>query len=160
MWLSSSLLPTGKYRLKVINNTTKLPCWKICVICLKLTITILERHQLMSQCLYCYSEQIWHKPANIYLFKLNSINTRKWCEICSKLASQKRRSGVFIVNFEHASHLFLVFLLLLWIDECLLGRFRTSTQSFYFEIQIICLLGWLWQTQQIHTCSKSLKKNG
>ena len=24
-------------------------------------------------------------PANIYLFKVNNRNTRKWCKICSKL---------------------------------------------------------------------------
>ena len=47
-----------------------------------------------------------------------TINTRKWCERCSKLAIktpellQWRRSGVFIVIFEHISHFFLVFLLL------------------------------------------------
>ena len=34
---------------------------------------------------------------------------------------QWRRSGVFIVNFEHTSHLFLVLLLLLWTSECYLG---------------------------------------
>ena len=42
-------------------------------------------------------------PAGIYLFKVNSRNTRTRCEICS---------GVFIVNFEHISHLVLVLLLL------------------------------------------------
>ena len=37
------------------------------------------------------------------------------CEICSKLTikiperRQSRRSGIFIVNFEHILHLFLVF---------------------------------------------------
>ena len=36
-------------------------------------------------------------PANIYLFRVQS---------------HRRRSGVFIVNIEHISHLFLVFLLL------------------------------------------------
>ena len=53
--------------------------------------------------------------ANIYLFKVNNRNTRKKWEICSKLTiktRQWRRSGVFIVNFEHTSNLFLVFLLL------------------------------------------------
>ena len=56
--------------------------------------------------------------ANIYLFKVNNRNTRKRSEICSKLTiktperRQRRRSGVFIVNFEHISHLFLVLLLL------------------------------------------------
>ena len=57
-------------------------------------------------------------PANIYLFKVRNRNTRKRSEICSVLTiktperHQLRRSGVFIVNFEHISHLFLVFLLL------------------------------------------------
>ena len=53
---------------------------------------------------------------NIYLFKVNNRNARKSCEICSKLTIKTperrswRRSGVFIVNFEHILHLFLVFL--------------------------------------------------
>ena len=57
-------------------------------------------------------------PAGIYLFKVNNRKTRTRCEICSKLTintpkrRQWRRSGVFIVNFEHISHLVLVFLLL------------------------------------------------
>ena len=47
--------------------------------------------------------------ANIYLFKFNNKNTRKMCEIFSKLTiktperCQRRRFGVFIVNFEHIS---------------------------------------------------------
>ena len=57
-------------------------------------------------------------PANIYLLKFNNRNTRKRCEICSKLTiktpewRQRRRSGILISNFEPISHLFLVFLLL------------------------------------------------
>ena len=68
-------------------------------------------------------------PTNFYLFKVNNKNTRKKCGICSKLTIKtperrlcgaskgfmkafRRRSGVFIVNFEHILHLFLVFLLL------------------------------------------------
>ena len=57
-------------------------------------------------------------PADIYLLKVNNRNTRTRCEICSKLTIKKpeqrqsRRSGFFIVNFEHISHLVLVFLLL------------------------------------------------
>ena len=57
-------------------------------------------------------------PANIYLFKVNNRNTRKRCDICSTLtikAPEQRHwlcSSVFIVSFEHISHLFLVFLLL------------------------------------------------
>ena len=47
---------------------------------------------------YCY-------PANIYLFKVNNRNTRKRCEICSKLIIKipERRhwplSGVFVLVF-------------------------------------------------------------
>ena len=57
-------------------------------------------------------------PAGIYLLKVNNRNTRTRCEICSKLTikiPERRlwhRSGTFIVNFEHISHLVLVFLLL------------------------------------------------
>ena len=57
-------------------------------------------------------------PACTYLLKVNNRNTRSNCEICSKLTVKTtkqrhwRRSGVFIVNFEHISHLVLVFLLL------------------------------------------------
>ena len=57
-------------------------------------------------------------PANIYLFKVNNRNTGKECEICSELKIKPpekhnyHRSGIFVVNFEHISQLFLVFLLL------------------------------------------------
>ena len=51
-------------------------------------------------------------PTSIYLFKVKNENTRARCEICSKLKirTPERHSGVFIVNFEHISHLVLVFL--------------------------------------------------
>ena len=58
-------------------------------------------------------------PVGIYLLKVNNRNTRTKCEICSKLTIKtqqrrhRRRSGVFIVNFECISHLVLVFLLLI-----------------------------------------------
>ena len=57
-------------------------------------------------------------PVNIYLFKINNRNTRKRCQKCLKLTikTPERRHwyhfGVFIVNFEHISHLFAVSLLL------------------------------------------------
>ena len=49
-------------------------------------------------------------PAGNYIFKVDNRNTRTRCKICSKLTlktperRQWRRSGVFIVNFEHISH--------------------------------------------------------
>ena len=48
---------------------------------------------------------------SIYLFKVNNRNTIAMCEICSNLRiktperRQWRRSGVFIVNFEHITFL-------------------------------------------------------
>ena len=45
---------------------------------------------------------------SIYFFKLNNRNNRKRCEMYSKLIQ-----SVFIFNFKHISHLFLVFLLLI-----------------------------------------------
>ena len=55
-------------------------------------------------------------PAGIYMLKVNNRNNRTRCEICSKLTiktpeQRRRRSGVFMVNFEHISQLVLVFLL-------------------------------------------------
>ena len=47
----------------------------------------------------------------LYTCKNSAIkNTRRRCELCSKLAIKTWRPGVFIVNFEHISYLFLVFL--------------------------------------------------
>ena len=56
-------------------------------------------------------------PASNYLLKVNNRNTRARFELCSMLTIKTlerchwRHSGVFIVNFEHISHLVLVFLL-------------------------------------------------
>ena len=63
--------------------------------------------------LYILNDDI---PAGNYTFKVNNRNTRTKCEICSKLTIKTperrhwRRSGAFIVNFEHISHFVLVFL--------------------------------------------------
>ena len=52
------------------------------------------------------------------MFKGNNRNTRERYEICSKLTIKTperhhcRSFSGFIVNFEHVSHLFLVFLML------------------------------------------------
>ena len=70
--------------------------------------------------------------ANIYLFKVNNRNIRKRREIWWKLTikiqerRQWRRSAVFIVNFEHTSHLFSVFLLLTLNIEMLAGNCRDT----------------------------------
>ena len=66
-----------------------------------------------------YFSQDWYTyPADNHLLKVKKRYTRTRCEICSKLTiktperRQWRRSGIFIVNFEHISHLVLVFLFL------------------------------------------------
>ena len=62
-----------------------------------------------------------YNPAKNYLIKVNSRKARRSFEICSvhvrrvlvrHARSHRRRSGVFIFNFERISHIFLVFLLL------------------------------------------------
>ena len=59
-----------------------------------------------------------YNPVGKYMFKVNNRNTSKRYEVRSKLTlkiperSDWRRFGDFIVNFEHISHLFLMFLLL------------------------------------------------
>ena len=70
-------------------------------------------------------------PAGFYLFKVNNRNTRTRCEICSKLTikipeRRRRCSGIFIINFEHISHLVLVFLLLTWKCNCRLGSLHPT----------------------------------
>ena len=62
-----------------------------------------------------YESSITHQlrqgyPVGMYLFKVNNRNTRKRYEICSKLTI--KTPVVFIVNYEHISHVVLVFLLL------------------------------------------------
>ena len=47
-----------------------------------------------------------------YHRKVNNINTRKRCQICSKLNIKPLRSGTSAVNFEHILQIFLLFLLL------------------------------------------------
>ena len=79
-------------------------------------------NQLKQMCLthppVPYIQNCTPYPASIYLLKVNNRNTRTSCEICSKLTIKTperrylRHSGEFIFNFEHISHLVLVFLLL------------------------------------------------
>ena len=68
--------------------------------------------------LYAMGNNIYtrkNSPTNIYLFIVNNSNNRKRCEICTNLRinTPKRHSTVFIVNFEHISYIFLVFVLTL-----------------------------------------------
>ena len=69
----------------------------------------------------------YYFPTVNYMFKVNNRNTRIRCEICSKsiIKTPERcrwhRSDIFIVDFEHISHLVLVFLLLTLSRQMLPG---------------------------------------
>ena len=74
-----------------------------------------------SNLILCFNLQT---SAGIYLFKVNNRNTRTRCEITSKLTIT-----VFIVNFEHISHLVLVFTLLTLNSEILARILLLSSQG-------------------------------
>ena len=78
-------------------------------------------------------------PADIYLFQFNYRNTRKRCEICSKLSieTQERRqwsrSCVFIVNFQYIESFF-------W----LLSREKQKKkfhQIYFVNLKFWCIFG-------------------
>ena len=69
----------------------------------------------------------WIKLRGSGLPEVNNRNTRKRCKMCSMLTLEIlekhhwSRYGVFIVNFEHISHIFLVLFCSLWAVKCFLG---------------------------------------
>ena len=96
-------MPTGKHTGVILPN-----CW-FWASC---------QHWLYFFVLILCKFGIFYHPLRKCLFKANNRITRKKSEICSELTIKSperrlwRRSGVFIVNFEHLSNLFLMFLLL------------------------------------------------
>ena len=75
-----------------------------------------------------FVQKIWKNPASIYLLRVSHTNTRIKCEICSKLTKHENKVSeanlVFIVNFQHISHLSLMFLILrAWIKKYFLCYF-------------------------------------
>ena len=87
------------------------------------------------------------------MFRVNNRNTRTMCEICSKLIIKAperrywRRSGVFIVNFEHFSHLVLLILFLTlsrWISaESVLNTSfdlnKSMRKDIYLNVKLVLL---------------------
>ena len=80
-----------------------------------------------------FCDVVMNNPANVYLFKVNNRNTRKRCEIGSKLTIKIsewrhwRCSDVFIVNFEHISNFFEVFLLSTLNKYMLVGKLPNTS---------------------------------
>ena len=56
---------------------------------------------IVAVCYFSVFKLIGWNPTNIYSFNVNSVNTRKRCEICPKLTinAVESGSGVFSVNF-------------------------------------------------------------
>ena len=73
----------------------------------------MKKHMVSAEAYLVYDDTLKWKgyPANIYLFKFSNRNIRKRCEMCSKLTlktpeqHQWHRSGFFMFNVEHISHL-------------------------------------------------------
>ena len=80
-------------------------------------------------------------PANKYLFRVNSRNTRKRCEISSKLTIKTpkrchwRHSGVFIVNINVCHTFSYCFYCWHWTRNCLLGQSPTNYSDQRKEIK-------------------------
>ena len=102
----------------------------------------------------------WDIAGGIHQLRVNFRNTRTRCEMCSKSTintserRQWRRSDVFIVNFEHISHLVLVFLLLTLRSICRLGCQDMS-----------CIMGTYSKSKRLHflafiTEKKSIWRHG
>ena len=76
---------------------------------------------IVAVCYFNVHKLIGWDPATLYLFKFNSRNIRKWCEICPKLTINtiESRSDVYTVK---------CFYCWLWISKCL------SRSSFLHKI--------------------------
>ena len=68
-------------------------------------------------------------PTAIYCFKVNNGNMKTICKTCSNITMkklekrQKRCSGIFIVNFEHISHIFWCFHCWILTSKCRLSGY-------------------------------------
>ena len=62
---------------------------------------IYDLNDIFKNVLYLIITLQFPNSANIYMFKVSNRNIRKRCEICSMLTTKRRRSAVFIVNFNY-----------------------------------------------------------
>ena len=96
--------------------------WKVLTIHLHYFFKHFAISRQSAENIWTSSPKLSHKARNdaayavgVYLFNVNHRNDSTRYERCSKLTiktlkrGQWRHSGVFIVNFEHTSNLFLVF---------------------------------------------------
>ena len=98
----------------------------VLISCSLLHLLVLLKQLACSWCMFLFLPAVYYivntqeiqLPSRHLLAQSYNRNTKATCEICSKLTINTperrywRRSGVFIVNFEHISNIVLVFLLL------------------------------------------------
>ena len=103
-------VPQKSYSQKLEKFIGKHLCWSLFLLKLQ-AVGLYRNHYRLNKSIGWFN-MIAKFLANIYLLKVNNRNIRRRCEICSKLITKtpERRQwhdcGVFIVNFEHISHLF------------------------------------------------------
>ena len=99
--------------------------WSNDLMILTLFVLRLIINPLLSKHLLVQIQQQKHYKKVWNMFRGNSkeINT-----------TSMTSSGVFIINFKHISHLFLVFLLLLWAGTCLLNYVHTFSFNLIYQI--------------------------
>ena len=123
-------------------------CASPCVSCMCLSVCVISNQGTSQNHVVCVKPAVTQSAftclkSTIYLLKVNNRNTRTRCEICSKLTiktpkrRQWRRSGVFIVNFEHISHLVLKSLLLTLNMYMLTGKFDTFLYIVHSQVLLV-----------------------
>ena len=104
-------------------------------------------------------------PGGIYLRKVNNRNTRTRCETCSRVTIKIpewrhwrwRRSGSFIVNFEHISHFVLVFFLfLLTLNMLLPAGIKEHLSKTWSSIHEKVKQHWGWVEKKRSLLKKSV----
>ena len=103
-------------------------------------------------------DQYCQLQANIYLLEVNNKNTKKRCEMCSKLTIKTPNSGVFIVNSEHISHLFLAFFTIVEFEQINDSTYSVENS---FSVEHLCLasglLRWISRENAINFPQKRFK---
>ena len=77
-------------------------------------------HLCFGKHFYIITRKSYAKFMNLQIYKF--IKSNPAGNYMFKVSNKKNRIGVFIVNFEHISHLVLVFLLLILSSKCRLGQ--------------------------------------
>ena len=96
-------------------------------------------HSLFWTCPFSRLARRHIYPAGIYLLKVSNRNTRTSCEICSRLTIKipERRYRRFFVNFEHMSHLALLFVVNFehvissWAEPCQISFMELFIENSY-----------------------------